>query len=84
MRNKWGVKRRKDEFTVEDYEKGKHKLNVTHEEFIRECEQIIRPYRRISSQLSEWILAYFLCNAASFTFFLLVRLFVIVNHTTHK
>ena len=60
LRALWDVKRRKDELKPEDYEMGKHKLNVNHEEFIRKCEQIIRPYRRISSKLSEWILAYFL------------------------
>ena len=71
LRSQLGVIKRKDYVKDTDFELGRHKLSVSHEEFIEICEKIIRPYRRLSSQLSEWIVVYFLCNIATFIFFLL-------------
>ena len=79
LRESLGVIKRKDELNCADFEMGRHKLCVTHDKFIEKCEMIIRPYRRLSSSLSEWILVYFICNALSFTFFLLSIVSALLN-----
>eukprot|EP01083_Nonionella_stella_P080080 219865_1 len=79
IRDRIGVIKRKDELYDSDYELGKHKLSITHADFVELCETVIRPYRRLSSQLSAWILIYFVCNAATFTLFLLSVISTLMN-----
>ena len=59
LRHKLGVISRKAEIDLQHYELNQHVLNITHKQFIEECENVIRPYRRLSGQFSLWIVIYF-------------------------
>eukprot|EP01083_Nonionella_stella_P037831 103095_1 len=71
LRDSLCVLKRKDDLDYRDCELGKHKLRINHAEFVASCENVIRPYRQLSSKLSAWILIFFLLNIAAFTLFLL-------------
>eukprot|EP01084_Bolivina_argentea_P287888 494047_1 len=79
LRNELCVIKRKEDLNEQDYENDKCTLKVTHKTFIEMCERVVRPYRRLSSQLSEWIVVYFVCNAVGFTFFLLTLISALLN-----
>ena len=70
---------RKDLLTEKDIKENRFILKVKHKEFIEVCERVIRPYRRLSGQISKWIAVYFACNAIGFTLFVLSRFICLEN-----